>query len=93
MKGFGFPGAPSSGSGSSGSTPSYRADTSKQKSELINVLKRSEQLWNDEKNEESTFLFRQVSFSYVRPSPCWTSSFRIKPLNQSRLHTPTRSRS
>jgi len=52
MKGFGFPGKPSNGSG--GSTPSYRADTSKQKGELIYVLKRSEQLWNDDKTEEST---------------------------------------
>jgi hypothetical protein len=92
MKGFGFPGAPSSGSGSSGSTPSYRADTSKQKSELINVLKRSEQLWNDEKNEESTYWFTQASFSYGKPYPCWTSSFRIKPSNQSKLHTPTKLR-
>ena len=48
MKGFGFPGK-ATGPGSS--TPSYRADTSKQKSELIGVLKRSEQLWNDDKTE------------------------------------------
>jgi len=45
MKGFGFPGRPVGPSGNS--QPSYRADTSKQKSELIHVLKRSEQLWND----------------------------------------------
>jgi len=49
MKGFGFPGK-ATGPGSN-STPSYRADTSKQKSELIGVLKRSEQLWNDDKTE------------------------------------------
>jgi hypothetical protein len=46
MKGFGFPGKPTAPNGSP-STPSYRADTSKQKAELINVLRRSEQLWND----------------------------------------------
>ena len=50
MKGYGFPGKPTAPGGGS-STPSYRADTSKHKAELINVLKRSEQLWNDEKNE------------------------------------------
>lgn len=48
MKGFGFPGKPST-PGVNNSSPSYRADTSKQKAELINVLRRSEQLWNDEK--------------------------------------------
>ena len=48
MKGFGFPGKSTIGGG--GSSPTYRADTSKQKAELINVLRRSEQLWNDEKN-------------------------------------------
>lgn len=47
MKGFGFPGRPTGPSG--GNQPSYRADTSKQKSELIYVLKKSEQLWNDDK--------------------------------------------
>jgi len=41
MKGFGFP--TSSGSGT---TAPYRADTSKKKAELINVLTRSEKLWN-----------------------------------------------
>jgi hypothetical protein len=50
MKGFGFPGKPTAPGGGS-NTPSYRADTSKQKSELIFVLKKSEQLWNDEKTE------------------------------------------
>jgi hypothetical protein len=45
-KGFGFPGKVNNNNISS-NTPSYRADTSKQKSELIYVLKRSEQLWND----------------------------------------------
>jgi hypothetical protein len=45
MKGFGFPGK-TNGTGSNPS-PSYRADTSKQKSELIFILKKSEQLWND----------------------------------------------
>lgn len=49
MKGFGFPGKPTAPGGNSPS-PAYRADTSKQKSELITVLRRSEQLWNDEKN-------------------------------------------
>lgn len=47
MKGFGFPGK-STGPNHS-SSPSYRADTSKQKGELIYVLKKSEQLWNDDK--------------------------------------------
>lgn len=51
MKGFGFPGRPVGPNNNS--TPSYRADTSKQKSELIFVLKKSEQLWNDDKCEES----------------------------------------
>lgn len=40
MKGFGFPGK-ATGNGGSNITPAYRADTSKQKSELVNVLKRS----------------------------------------------------
>lgn len=39
-KGFGFPGKVNNGNNSN-NTPSYRADTSKQKSELISVLKRS----------------------------------------------------
>lgn len=39
-KGFGFPGKTNTNN-SSNNTPSYRADTSKQKSELISVLKRS----------------------------------------------------
>lgn len=42
MKGFGFP---ISNSNNNTNAP-YRADTSKKKSELIDVLKRSEQLWN-----------------------------------------------
>lgn len=50
MKGFGFPGKPTTPGGGGGSSPTYRADTSKQKSELITVLRRSEQLWNDDKN-------------------------------------------
>jgi len=45
MKGFGFPGKPA-GQGNN-NTPSYRADTSSHKSQLIVVLKRSEQLWNE----------------------------------------------
>jgi hypothetical protein len=44
MKGFGFP---TSSSVNGGNTP-YRADTSQKKSELINVLTRSEKLWNEE---------------------------------------------
>lgn len=48
MKGFGFP-----GSGSSGvNNPTYRADTSAKKSELINILTRSEKLWNEEGKQE-----------------------------------------
>ena len=44
MKGFGFPGkAPQDKP-----TPSYRADTSHQKSELVSTLRKSEQLWNEE---------------------------------------------
>lgn len=58
MKGFGFPGQPV-GPAASNNTPAYRADTSKQKSELINVLKRSEQLWNDDKTEESLVQLRK----------------------------------
>jgi hypothetical protein len=46
MKGFGFPGSSSGSNGSSNNTPSYRADTSKHKSDLIVVLKKSENLWN-----------------------------------------------
>lgn len=41
MKGFGFP-----TSGVNNSNVPYRADTSQKKSELINVLTRSEKLWN-----------------------------------------------
>ena len=70
MKGFGFPGKPAGGAG--GSTPSYRADTSKQKGELIYVLKRSEQLWNEDKTEESSLFPIQVSFSYAKASPCFS---------------------
>lgn len=44
MKGFGFPG----NNTNNGSNTPYRADTSKKKSELIDVLKRSETLWNAE---------------------------------------------
>jgi hypothetical protein len=44
MKGFGFP---SSGNGNNTEAP-YRADTSKKKTELIDVLKRSERFWNEE---------------------------------------------
>jgi len=40
MKGFGFPGKPVV-PGSTNSNTSYRADTSKHKSELISILKRS----------------------------------------------------
>lgn len=47
MKGFGFP-----GSGINGSNAPYRADTSQKKSELINVLTRSEKLWNEEGKQE-----------------------------------------
>ena len=47
MKGFGFP---TSGSGTN-NTP-YRADTSSKKSELINILTRSEKLWNEEGKQE-----------------------------------------
>ncbi len=42
MKGYGFP---STGS-TNNNNAQYRADTSKKKSELIDVLKRSETLWN-----------------------------------------------
>ena len=52
MKGFGFPGqASSAGSGGSKPPPTYRADTSQQKGQLISVLKKSEQLWNDDRVE------------------------------------------
>jgi len=44
MKGFGFP---VNSSNNNTNTP-YRADTSKKKSELIDVLKRSEQFWSQE---------------------------------------------
>jgi hypothetical protein len=40
MKGFGFPVAPKA--------TLYRADTTKQKSELISTLTQSEKLWNEE---------------------------------------------
>lgn len=42
MKGFGFP---SSNVGTNNNAP-YRADTSKKKVELIDILKKSERLWN-----------------------------------------------
>jgi|LakMenEpi03Aug12_release.lakeMendotaPanAssembly.Ray.scaffolds.fasta_scaffold439917_1 hypothetical protein len=42
--GFGFP---SSGTGGSNQNkPSYKADTSKHKTDLIDILKKSERLWN-----------------------------------------------
>ncbi len=47
MKGFGFPGKPATQGGGNSQPTSYRADTSKHKAELIHILKRSEQLWND----------------------------------------------
>lgn len=56
MKGFGFPGKPSTGG--SKPPPSYRADTSTHKVQLISVLKRSEQLWNDDKCEESKYILK-----------------------------------
>jgi hypothetical protein len=46
MKGFGFP------SNNNDNKPSYKADTSKKKSELINILTKSEQLWNEEGKQE-----------------------------------------
>ena len=52
MKGFGFPGQATGGGGSK-PPPTYRADTSQQKVQLISVLKKSEQLWNDDRVEES----------------------------------------
>ena len=55
MKGFGFPGS------SGGSNTPYRADTSAKKSELINILTRSEKLWNEEgKQEESLVQLRKA---------------------------------
>ena len=42
MKGYGFPGANSN-------QPTYKADTSAKKTGLINILTRSEKLWNEEK--------------------------------------------
>ena len=39
MKGFGFPTNPNNEGG-------YKADTSKKKAELINILQKSEQYWN-----------------------------------------------
>ena len=53
MKGFGFPGQATGGGGGSKPPPTYRADTSQQKVQLISVLKKSEQLWNDDRVEES----------------------------------------
>jgi hypothetical protein len=47
MKGFGFP-----SSGSNNSQASYKADTSKKKTELIDVLKKSERLWNEDGKQE-----------------------------------------
>ena len=44
MKGFGFP----VNNTNNNTNAPYRADTSKKKSELIDVLKRSETLWNAE---------------------------------------------
>ena len=46
MKGFGFP------SNANNNQPSYKADTSKKKAELINILTKSEQLWNEEGKQE-----------------------------------------
>lgn len=48
MKGFGFP---NTGVSNNNNTP-FRADTSKKKSELIDVLKKSERLWNEEGKQE-----------------------------------------
>jgi hypothetical protein len=44
MKGFGFP--------SNGTGVTYKADTSKQKKELINVLTQSERLWQEDGKAE-----------------------------------------
>ena len=44
MKGFGFPG--STGGGNKPTT--YKADTSKKKGDLIEILKKSERLWNED---------------------------------------------
>jgi len=65
MKGFGFPTSAING----GNAP-YRADTSQKKNELINVLTRSEKLWNEEgKQEESSFVFIQAWFSFEKLLP------------------------
>lgn len=41
-------------------SPAYRADTSKHKRELLDILKRSESLWKDQRTEESIVLLKQA---------------------------------
>ena len=52
MKGFGFPpGQPNGSQPPKSINSTYRVDTSQQKSELIALLKSSEQLWNENKTK------------------------------------------
>lgn len=54
MKGYNFPGQPNKISPPNDKKPpKYRADTSKHKRDLIATLRRSEQLWNEERTDES----------------------------------------
>jgi vacuolar protein-sorting-associated protein 4 len=52
MKNFGLP--------SGGNPPSYRADTSKHKKDLLHVLKTSESLWHQEKYDDSLIQLKKA---------------------------------
>jgi hypothetical protein len=59
--GYGFPGEPSvQADNRSNNKPAYRADLSKHKQNLLDILKKSEQLWNDDRAEESSIQLRKA---------------------------------
>ena len=62
MKGYTFPAYPNKLSPPNNNTPrpSFRADTSRHKQDLINTLRRSEQQWNDDRTEESLINLRKA---------------------------------
>jgi SpoVK/Ycf46/Vps4 family AAA+-type ATPase len=60
MKAYNFPGQPNKISPPNSNRPIYRADTSKHKRDLINTLRMSEQLWNDDRTDESLIHLRKA---------------------------------
>ena len=57
MNAFGFPGKKAE---HSKPKPTYRADTSSHKIQLVSTLRKSEHLWNDEEVERSLVMLRKA---------------------------------